>query len=198
MTMTDNGVRIPLHFACSDGNISMVSLILGKCPDPEVLMNVSDKDGRTPIQVAAYFGRIEVIRLLISMNPSSERQQEALSAVGTNSDDSHAYESSFTRNRAAIYTGISSLPVVEWQRQLGLQDEYLYVERTVLILDQQQYQQQQQATTTNSESLCVLVLREEVLRRPQFLYRVSQQHDRAILPDSLQWHQRNWHEKFPL
>ena len=195
MTNTNNG-STPLHVACFKGHLSIVSLLLEKCPDPELLMSVRTNDGETPLQRASIFGQIKVSRLLVCMNPSPANQQEALSAV-------HFNRESFT-------AAISLLPVVEWQRQLGLQDEYLCVERAVIILQHQrdelelQEQQQQQLhespilIATSHEPLCVLVLRGEVLRRTRFLFQLSQQHDRGIHQQSLEFHQRKWHSKFPL
>ena len=193
MTMTHNDGGTPLHCACSNGHLSIVSLLLDKCLDPALLMSVRNNDGKAPLQYASFFGKIEVARFLLSMIPSPANQQEALSAADI-------------RTRESFAAAISLIPVVEWQRQLGLQDEYLCVERTLILLaqqkDEQELQEQHQESpiliNTTNESLCVLVLRAEVLRRTRFLFQLSQQNGRAIPQQSLEYHQRKWHLKFTL
>ena len=68
---------------------------------------------------------------------------------------------------------VSQLPVSEWQRQIGLQDEHLCVERTLFFLE---IEEQQCAATASImiDGSCLgvvlLVLREEVLRRTRFVF----------------------------
>ena len=124
MKMTDYERLTPLHMACSNDHLSIVSLLLEKCPDAELSLSVRTNDGETLLQRASYFGQIEVSRLLLSMIPSPANQQDALSAA--------------VFNRESFTAAISLLPVLEWQRQLGLQDEFLDVEITLSILEREE------------------------------------------------------------
>ena len=174
--MNTNHGQTPLHNACLHGHSSLVSLLVEK--DPES-MNVTNKYGFTPLQEAAKCENLEVTRTLLSMNPSLTSHREALEAVRIHTSEPDSY----------VYTVISRFPVVEWQRQLGLQEEYMCVERALFLLE---------SSLTLSHSLCVMVLRGEVLRQTQFVFQQSQQHGREIPPHSLEWHRRKWLTKFPL
>ena len=86
-------------------------------------LSITNSDGRTPLLLAAYNTRIEVTRFLLSINPSLANLQYRRKALGVQ-------VVSRNRGRESFPEVISHLPVCEWQRQLGLQDEYLNVERT--------------------------------------------------------------------
>ena len=166
MTMTGKHDLTPFHLACARGHLYIVSLLLEKCPDPGLLMSARDIDGKTPLQHASHFGKIKFARLLLSMVPSPAHQQEALTEV--------------YHNHEFFKRAISFIPVLEWQKQLGLQDEYLTVERTLVILESEELHHQESPILITTDSLCVLVLRGEILRRTRFLFQLSQQSNRAI------------------
>ena len=184
MSMTSYDGDTPLHFACTRGHLSLVTLLTERDYGLKSI-HVTNNYGRTPLQMAAYFGRIDITCVLLSMIPSSESQQDALKA---------AQRSNNATRRDTFTLAISQLPVVEWQRQLGLQDEYLSVERTLLVLAQQD----SPIAHANPPSLCVLVLSEDVRRQTRLHFQMSQLHDRAIPPHSLKCHERQWHEKYPM
>ena len=154
-------------------------------------MNIAAHDvGFSSLEIAAYFRPSELCRYLLSMLPSVDHQQQAIQAAGGPDAD-------------AFIRAISAIPVVEWQRQLGLQEEYLSVDRVLAMVVHLSpthphiQQEGDQDEDDLSPPLCVLVLREEMLRQTRLLFQLSQLNDRAIPQRSLEWHERKWRKKNP-
>ena len=84
-------------------------------------MNIAAHDvGFSSLEIAAYFRPSELCRYLLSMLPSPANVEVALEVA--------------EENREEFTSVISQLPIVEWQRQIGLQEEYMCVERVISVL----------------------------------------------------------------
>ena len=155
---------------CESASVDCVSAHIYISKDPSAIPVVTHS-GYTALQIAARSGYIEIVQSLLSMEPSSELQNEAL-----------------TYAPETCSLTISQLSVSEWQRQLGLQNEFLFVEGVVSVFSMMDGE---------ADALAHLVLQGEVLRATRYLFEMSQQHGRGIAEVSLEAHKRMWLEKFP-
>ena len=187
----------PLYFACYHGHLPIVSLLLDKAPlDLGILTtNTAFKKGaHTLLWGAVRSLHLDVTRVLLSLNPSPELRQTILNfdhVRPLGSQGQHAHSADEVRY-AAFNQAISQLPIEEWRRQIWLQDEYLCVERACSTLE---FDEDEEG---KDESLCVLVVREVVLRHTRFIFQMNQRNGRAIPQESLRWNERKWYEKNPL
>ena len=147
---------------------SVVSLLVET--DPVQLQRMPTKYGRTPLITAISYRQIDATCALLAMDPSFANLQRALGC----------------RDQGLVEV-VSQLPVVEWQRQLGLQDEFLYVQYVLSVVME---------LTQDENEDAVLVLRGAVERNTQLLFQRSQLHYGAIPQRSLEWHERKCREKF--
>ena len=158
--------RTALHMACSTGQLPAVLLLSES--DLHVIHMV-DSGGDTPIQLASREGHMDCVRALLSILPSTAAKQDALQVASS----------------PKLRRQITRIPLIDWQRQLGLQDEHLCVERALCVFDDA------------LDSLALLVLQHVVLRQTRFLFQLSQQHGRAIPERALEWHKRKWFGENP-
>ena len=221
----------PLHTACAQGNQIIVSLIIEKDPD---LVNFTNAEGFTPLDMASRHWRINIAKYLLFLFPSVENLNRALSAAAKSSCSFHQCATTDSgratgigmldivggryicrfREQEIFQNTISQLRVVDWQRQVGLQDEYYYVQQVLLVLmsvdpsytsvtARQEKQQQQNPhdlvdDTDNFASLSLglvtLVLRGEVLQHTKREFVLFQQHIAGLSQcnRSLEWHAKRW------
>ena len=178
--ISDQKGETTLLRAYTSGNWEATTLLVHK--DPE-LMHVPcysvSTYSNTPFLFAAGDGSTEIIKLFLSMLPCQLSRDRAIQeALDGEIDNFEEFQST-----------VLSLPIIQWQRQLGLQEEYLSVTHVLNI---------HHAAEIYSSGACLLpvVLEEDVLRQTKLLFSLIQRSDSmlAIPMESLMWHEKKWRE----
>lgn len=58
----DESGQTALHFACQNGNLNLLEIILGKKPN----LNIQDKNGKTALHLACQFHQIKTVETLLN------------------------------------------------------------------------------------------------------------------------------------
>ena len=167
--------RSPIHSASCWGHADVCRVLFLRDSSfilPNIMDNIFDDAGMNVISLAGSGGHITTVRYLLSMCPSEEHQASAITYA----------DSEYTEQC------ISNIPVREWQRQCGLQGEYLQLEHTVSVLLLSECPPELQ---DEDDSLPVLLLREVLMRQTNLLFLQSERV--AQLPiESLEYHRRKF------
>ena len=81
---------------------------------------------------------------------------------------------------------VDEMPVWEWARHIGLQEEFMDVESALMRV------------AAKAHRLVVLVLREEVLRYMKWVFTQYQSVSGAIGTDALVFHAKRWPKRAPI